>query len=132
MTGDEKMTIRQMCDTFGVTARTLRFYEAKGLLSPEREGARRIYGRRERARLTIILNGRRFGFPLEDMRELLDLYNLGDQQRTQISNVIAAARERLAIMEAQRDDMIDIIADLKDQISIGEAVLADMKKVEQL
>ena len=75
-TDDQKdlMTIREMCDTYDVTPRTLRFYEAKELLSPLREGTRRLFTRRDRARLKLILRGKRFGFSLEDIRQTLDLY----------------------------------------------------------
>jgi len=122
---DETMTIRQMCDAFGVTARTLRFYESKELLSPIREGQRRLYTRRDRARLTLILQGRRFGFALEDIRQLLDLYDLGDQQRTQIARTIEKARERLQAMEAQRADLDDAIEDLKSRIAAAEAAMTN-------
>jgi DNA-binding transcriptional MerR regulator len=69
------MTIRQMCDAYEVTPRTLRFYEAKELLTPVRDGTRRLFTRRDRARLTLILRGKRFGFSLEDIRQTLDLYD---------------------------------------------------------
>ncbi|MBE9475814.1 MAG: MerR family DNA-binding transcriptional regulator, partial [Proteobacteria bacterium] len=78
------LTIRHMCDLFQVTARTLRFYEDKELISPIREGQKRLYTKREQARLKLILRGKRFGFSLEEIRELLDLYYIGDQQHTQI------------------------------------------------
>ena len=77
---DELMTIRQMCDTFDVTPRTLRFYETKELVSPVREGQHRLYARRDRARLKLILRGKRFGFSLEEIRQLLDLYDRDDGQ----------------------------------------------------
>lgn len=70
---DETMTIREMCDAFEVTPRTLRFYEAKELLFPVREGQKRLFTRRDRARLKLILRGKRFGFSLEEIRQLLDL-----------------------------------------------------------
>ena len=70
---DTFMSIRELCDAFDVTPRTLRFYEAKELLAPLRQGTRRLYTRRERARLKLILRGKRFGFSLEDIRQLLDL-----------------------------------------------------------
>ena len=69
------MTIREMCEAFDVTPRTLRFYEAKELLTPIRVGTRRIFTRRDRARLALILRGKRFGFSLEDIRQTLDLYD---------------------------------------------------------
>ena len=78
------MTIREMCDAFDVTPRTLRFYEAKELLFPIREGQKRLFTKRDRARLKLILRGKRFGFRLEEIRQLLDLYHMGDQQQTQL------------------------------------------------
>jgi DNA-binding transcriptional MerR regulator len=70
----DTLSIRQMCDAFDVTPRTLRFYEAKELLFPIRLGTRRLFTRADRARLTLILRGKRFGFSLEDIRQLLAMY----------------------------------------------------------
>jgi DNA-binding transcriptional MerR regulator len=92
---DDEMTIREMCDAFDVTPRTLRFYEAKELLFPRREGQKRLFTRRDRARLKLILRGKRFGFSLEEIRQLLDLYYVGDQQATQLEATLDVARERL-------------------------------------
>ncbi|GGH52944.1 MerR family transcriptional regulator [Frigidibacter albus] len=118
------MTIREMCDTYDVTPRALRFYESKELLFPIREGQRRLFTRRDRARLTLILRGKRFGFTLEDIRQLLDLYEMGDGQQTQLARTLDVARGRLAEMERQHSDLGDAIAELKDQISWGEEKLA--------
>jgi DNA-binding transcriptional MerR regulator len=122
----EKMTIRQMCDAFDVTPRTLRFYEAKELLFPIREGQKRLFTKRDRARLKLILRGKRFGFSLEEIRQLLDLYHMGDQQQTQIMRSYEIAKERLKDMEAQRDDLSDAINDLREQIKWGEKMIASM------
>ncbi|MFT6224692.1 MAG: DNA-binding transcriptional MerR regulator, partial [Paracoccaceae bacterium] len=73
-----------MCETYNVTPRTLRFYEFKELLFPQRLGTRRMFTKRDRARLKLILRGKRFGFSLEDIRQLLNLYDIGDQQFTQL------------------------------------------------
>jgi DNA-binding transcriptional MerR regulator len=81
---EEIMTIREMCDSFGVTPRTLRFYEAKELLSPKRVGQKRLFNRRDRARLKLIMRGKRFGFSLEEIRELLELYDLEGGETTQL------------------------------------------------
>jgi transcriptional regulator, MerR family len=97
----ELLTIREMCEAFDVTPRTLRFYESKELISPIREGQKRLYTRRDRGRLTLILRGKRFGFALEEMRQLLNLYDRGDQKGEQLKRTVAAARERLAQMEQQ-------------------------------
>jgi len=124
---DELMTIRQMCDAFDVTPRTLRFYESKELLSPVRQGQRRLFTRRDRARLKLILRGKRFGFSLEDLRQLLDLYHRGDQQHSQIAAACEVARERLADMERQRADLDTAIAELREQMTWGERMLASLK-----
>jgi DNA-binding transcriptional MerR regulator len=121
---EETLTIRQMCEAYGVTPRTLRFYESKELIAPIRRGQARLYTRRERGRLKLILQGRRFGFALEDIRQLLDLYDLGDGQKTQIARTLDTARGRLAAMEAQRDDLARAIEDLKGRIESAEALLA--------
>ncbi|WP_152464022.1 MerR family DNA-binding transcriptional regulator [Sulfitobacter sp. THAF37] len=122
----DTMTIRQMCDTFDVTPRTLRFYEAKELLFPIRQGQKRLFTKRDRARLKLILRGKRFGFSLEEIRQLLDLYHMGDQQQTQIARTYDIARARLADMEAQRDELNEAIDDLKDQLKWGEKMIASM------
>ena len=119
----ETMTIREMCDTFDVTPRTLRFYEAKELLFPIREGQKRLFTRRDRARLKLILRGKRFGFSLEDIRQLLDLYAMGDQQKTQMSQTLKLARQRLDEMVKQRDELNVAIAELSEQIEWGEREL---------
>jgi DNA-binding transcriptional MerR regulator len=117
--------IGQMCAEFGVTPRTLRFYEAKELLSPVRVGQKRLYTRRCRARLKLILQGKRFGFSLEDIRQLLDLYDIGDQRTTQLARTHELALGRLRAMEAQRAELDDAIADLRQQIILSETLLAE-------
>ena len=124
----DTMTIREMCDAFDVTPRTLRFYEAKELLFPIREGQKRLFTRRDRARLKLILRGKRFGFSLEEIRQLLDLYHMGDQQQTQITRTYEIAKERLADLETQRDALTAAIDDLRDQIKWGEKIIASMNK----
>lgn len=121
---DELMTIRQMCDEFAVTPRTLRFYEARELIFPQRRGQHRLYDRRDRARLTLILRGKRFGFSLEQIRQLLELYEPGGQNQAQISATISAARERLADMERQYSELHEAIAELRTQIGDAETRLS--------
>ena len=122
----DTMTIRQMCDAFDVTPRTLRFYEAKELLFPIREGQKRLFTKRDRARLKLILRGKRFGISLEEIRQLLDLYHMGDQQQTQIMRSYEIAKERLKDMEEQRDELSEAIDDLREQIKWGEKMIASM------
>ncbi|SMX32161.1 MerR family transcriptional regulator [Actibacterium lipolyticum] len=113
---ESTMTIRQMCDMYEVTPRTLRFYESKELLFPIREGQKRLFTKRDRARLTLILRGKRFGFSLEEIRQLLELYTIGDQQETQLRRTHEVACARLADMESQRAELDEAIADLKEQL----------------
>lgn len=122
---DDLMTIREMCDAFDLTPRTLRFYEAKELLFPIRDGQKRLFTRRDRGRLKLILRGKRFGFSLEDIRQLLDLYGIGDQQRTQLSRTLELAEHRLEEMRRQRDELEATIAELDGQIALGRRMLAD-------
>ncbi|MFT3690141.1 MerR family transcriptional regulator [Paenirhodobacter sp.] len=124
---EEVMTIREMCDAFGVTPRTLRFYEAKELLFPIREGQKRLFTRRDRARLKLILRGKRFGFSLEDIRQLLGLYDMGDQQRTQLAETLRVAKHRLKEMTQQRDELSQAITELSEQIDWGERQLTGEK-----
>jgi DNA-binding transcriptional MerR regulator len=126
MTDDRIMTIREMCDAYDVTPRTLRFYEAKELLFPIREGQKRLFTKRDRARLKLILRGKRFGFSLEEIRQLLDLYDMGDQQQTQLARTYEIAQQRLSDMEAQRDELNQAIDELKEQMRWGEKMLASM------
>ncbi len=111
------MTIREMCDAFDVTPRALRFYEQKELLAPIRQGTKRLFTRRDRARLKLILRGKRFGFSLEEIRQLLDLYHVGDQQFTQLSKTQEIAQGHLEKLKAQRAALDEAIADLSDQLS---------------
>ena len=123
---EDLKTIREMCDSFDVTPRTLRFYEAKELLFPIREGQKRLFTKRDRARLKLILRGKRFGFSLEEIRQLLDLYHVGDQQHTQLTQTYDIAKQRLADMEMRRDELSEAIDDLKTQLKWGEKVIASL------
>lgn len=122
----ETLTIREMCDTFDVTPRTLRFYEAKELLFPQRIGQKRLFTRRDRARLKLILRGKRFGFSLEEIRQLLDLYYKGDGQLSQLQQSYSLAEKRLEDLIRQRDDIDQAITDLRDQLKWGEKMIASL------
>ncbi len=122
---DQTYTIGEMCEAYGVTPRTLRFYEAKELLYPRRVGQKRLFTKSDRARLKLILQGKRFGFSLEEIRQLLDLYYIGDQQTTQLSRTYELAIERLAAMKAQRDELSNAIEDLNEQLIWVEKALAE-------
>jgi DNA-binding transcriptional MerR regulator len=118
---NDVMTIRQMCEVYDVTPRTLRFYESKELLTPIRIGTKRLFTRRDRARLALILRGKRFGFSLEDIRQTLDLYDRDNGLTAQRQKAYDLAVKRLAEMEAQRDELEVAIAELKAELSDAEA-----------
>ncbi len=116
-------TIGQMCTEFSVTPRTLRFYEYKELLSPIREGQKRLFTNKCRARLSLILRGKRFGFSLVEIKDLLDLYDIGDGQVTQLSATLDAAEQHHRDLTAQRDELNQAIDDLEQQISMVREML---------
>jgi DNA-binding transcriptional MerR regulator len=110
--GREVFSIRDLTKELGVSARTLRFYEEKGLVDPARRGQERLYSRRDRARLKYVLMGKKVGFSLEEVREMLDLYDLGDQQVTQLRVALAKFGERIERLHEQRSEIDRAIAEL--------------------
>lgn len=118
-------TIGQMCADFDVTPRTLRFYEYKELLAPVRDGQRRLFTPTCRARLKLILRGKRFGFSLLEIKDLLDLYDVGDGQRTQLAATLDAAARHHGELIAQRDELSEAIGELEDQMDVVRTLLAD-------
>ncbi|WP_395623138.1 MerR family DNA-binding transcriptional regulator [Sphingomonas daechungensis] len=107
-------SIGEMCDDYSVTARALRFYEDEELIAPERRGTTRLYTDRDRARLTWILRGKSVGFSLNDIRELLDLYDVGDQQHTQMLATRDRCRERIDALHRQKKDIDATLAELEE------------------
>ena len=104
--------IADLAREFGISTRAIRFYEAKGLLAPERVGATRVFRRRDRARLILILRGKRLGFSLRDISDYLSLYDANRSQ--QVSLLTAKVDERLASLERQLQDLQTTIAELKE------------------
>lgn len=124
----DTLSIREMCDTFDVTPRTLRFYEAKELLFPLRQGTRRLFTKQDRARLRLILRGKRFGFSLEEIRQLLGMYDREGSNEAQLLRTYEIAKDRLAQMEAQRAELDVAIAELKTQLVEGEKAMAAFRR----
>jgi DNA-binding transcriptional MerR regulator len=127
----DRFTMAELRREFGVTARTLRFYEDKGLLHPGREGQSRVFSYRDRARLGLILRGKRCGFSLADMREILDLYNLKDGQVTQLRVSLDKARQRIDAMERQKAEIASAIADLKRTRDVIEGMLREREREQR-
>ena len=117
-------TIRQLTKEFDVTARTLRFYEDEGLIAPERRGQTRIYSSRDRARIILILRGRRVGFSLAEIREILDLYDTHhDGGYTQTMHARKKFEEQLHKLERQKVDIEESLIELRRAIhTIDDAV----------
>lgn len=123
--GERFYTIAELAREFAVTPRALRFYESEGLLRPEREGQTRLYRPRDRARLAWILRGKRVGFSLAEIKELIDLYDLPDHRETQRRLTLAKCRERIEALERQRDDIEQVLVELRAFTQLVEEVLAD-------
>lgn len=128
---NEFLTIREMCASFAVTPRTLRFYEQKELLFPQRDGTRRLYTKRDRARLTLILRGKRFGFSLEDIRQLLDMYDRDGSNEQQLRRTYDLAQDRLAQMQAQRAELDEAIAELQGELTQAAALIAGLRQAAE-
>ena len=116
----EQFTISDLSAEFGVTPRALRFYEDEGLVAPQRFGLTRIYSRRDRARLAWIMRAKNVGFSLGEIREMIDLYDLGDGRVQQRRVTIERCRQRLAQMQRQKADLETAIAELTSFVELLE------------
>lgn len=119
----ELFTVNQLAEELGVTARAIRFYEAKGLIAPRRAGTTRVFDRRDRARLLLVLRGKRLGFSLAEIREYLDLYDADRSQVSQVNALLGKTRERIAVLEQQRRDLDQTLAELREVARQAEAAL---------
>jgi DNA-binding transcriptional MerR regulator len=121
---ERTFTIRQLCQEFKCTPRALRFYEDKGLLSPARQGLNRIYSYKDRARLQLILRGKRVNLSLAEIREILDLYDKNDGGATQNATALRRFRERIVTLEQRREDLDHAIEELRNACQTIEDSLA--------
>jgi DNA-binding transcriptional MerR regulator len=120
---EELYTVNQLAEELGITPRTLRFYEQEGLLSPGRVGNNRVYSKRDRARMKLILRGKRLGFSLSEIGDYLDLYDADPKQDNQLRHLLAQVRKRLVLLEQQRMDIETTVDELRD---IEEQTLGEM------
>ena len=122
---EDYVRIGEMAKTFGVTLRTLRFYEDKGLISPKRDGSTRLYTRRDRARLKLILLGRKVGFSLRDVKQIMDLYDPKGANTKQLRLTLDKSEKQLARLQKQRAAIDEAMTELSDTMSIVRNMLAE-------
>ena len=120
-------TITDLVGAFDITPRTIRFYEDEGLLQPVRRGQMRIYSKADYARLAWVLRGKRVGFSLSEIREMLDLYSADASRSAQRIKTLEKCRERIAVLESQRNDIDQMIDELEDFCATVEAMVAPKK-----
>lgn len=119
--------IAELAEEFDISTRAIRFYEAKGLLSPERVGNTRVFRKRDRARLILILRGKRLGFSLKDIQEYLSLYDVDQTQNTQVERLVQLVDERMDLLTRQMDDLKTTMAELTDIKKLSQEQLLKMK-----
>jgi DNA-binding transcriptional MerR regulator len=122
---EDYIRIGEMAKSFGVTLRTLRFYEDKGLISPKRDGSTRLYTRRDRARLKLILLGRKVGFSLRDVKQIMDLYDPNGANTKQLRLTIDKSEKQLARLQKQRAAIHEAISELSDTMATVRKLLAE-------
>ncbi|MBL9097910.1 MAG: MerR family DNA-binding transcriptional regulator [Alphaproteobacteria bacterium] len=118
-------TISELAAEFGITPRAIRFYEDEQLIKPTRQGQSRIYSPRDRARLVLILRGKRVGFSLDEIKEMLDLYDVRDGQATQLAYTVKKFSERINALEQQRADIEHSLEELRAARARLEVMLAE-------
>jgi len=114
----DAFSISDLCAEFSVTPRALRFYEDEGLIAPERRGTARIYSHRDRARLAWILRGKRVGFSLGEIKEMIDLYDVGDGRRVQRQVTLERCLDRIQLLENQKHDIDAHNAELQQFVAL--------------
>jgi len=121
----ETWGIADLAAEFGVTTRTIRFYEDKGLVTPERRGQRRVYHARDKVRLQLIMRGKRLGFSLDEIRAMIDMYDADPSEVSQLQLFLDKLRERKAQLAARREDIDLVLAEIADREAQCERLLRD-------
>ena len=124
---ERTFTIRQLCTEFKATPRALRFYEDKGLLTPARDGMNRVYSYKDRARLILILRGKRVGLSLQEIREIFELYGEEDEVMAQNAHSLKKFKEKIVDLEQQREDIEGAINELREACNRLETHLSEKR-----
>jgi DNA-binding transcriptional MerR regulator len=122
---DQTYSISDLASEFGVTTRTIRFYEEKGLITPRREGQKRIYSAADRVRIKLILRGKRIGMSLQESVEVIDLYDPAHDNREQLHSLINTVRDKRERLQQQRRDIDDMLAGLDEVQALCEQALGN-------
>ncbi len=123
----DQFSIRDLADEFAITTRTIRFYEDKGLIKPTREGQRRIYTKRDRAKLKLILRGKRLGFSLDEIQHLVELYETPDDERPQLEKYLETLSRHKQTLLQQKQDLEKTLAELEKAEADGRAQMARLR-----
>lgn len=128
---DQDYTISELAKEFGVTTRTMRFYEEKGLISPRREGQKRLYSSADRVRIKLILRGKRIGLSLAECVEVIDMYHPGHNNADQLHSLISKLQSRRKLLKQQKQDIDEMLAGLTEVQNLCENALGDIIESSQ-
>ena len=124
---DQTYTISELAKEFGVTTRTMRFYEEKGLISPRREGQKRLYSSADRVRIKLILRGKRIGMSLAECVEVIDMYDPGHNNADQLHSLISKVKNRRQLLEQQKQDIDEMLSGLAEVQNLCESALGNIE-----
>jgi DNA-binding transcriptional MerR regulator len=111
---DQRYSISDLAQEFAITTRAIRFYEEKGLLSPQRQGQKRLFGAADRVRLDLILRGKRIGLTLEESRDIIEMYEPGQNNSEQLNLLLGKVKQRRTLLQAQLLDIQHMLSELDD------------------
>ncbi|WP_440997767.1 MerR family transcriptional regulator [Arhodomonas sp. SL1] len=124
-------TISELAREFGITTRAIRFYENRGLLTPRREGQRRVYSRRDRTRLKLTLRGKRLGMTLAEIKEVFDLYDVAHGEERQLARYLEILDEKRQLFLQQRKDLEDALSEMEDSMARCRRILESKRQRER-
>ncbi len=127
---NQTYTISELAKEFGITTRTMRFYEEKGLISPRREGQKRLYSAADRVRIKLILRGKRIGMSLNECVEVIDMYDPEHNNADQLHSLISTVQQRRELLRQQKRDINDMLTGLQEVQSLCESALGDIENYQ--